>query len=126
LAYASETDVSTRLGRDLTAVEITQVRALLSDASALVDGYLGESVPMDPVPTAVTAVVAKMVARALSPGSVPEGVTTQQQSAGPFQRTVTFAGEGSSLWIGAVEKLMLRPFRSGMVSIGTASDRGAL
>lgn len=125
MAYATSTDVATRLGRGLVAGEIDQVQALIVEASALVNGYLGRTEPFDPVPEEVSAVVTKVVARALMTADIPENVATQQQTAGPYARTVTFAGDGSALYLGATEKLMLRPFRSGMVSIATVSDRGA-
>lgn len=122
--YATEGEVAARLGRDLTVGEVGQVQAMLRDASALVDGYLGRVEPFDVVPAAVSDVVARMVVRALTSEDAPEGVSTLQQSSGPYARTFTYAGEGSSLWLGAAEKMMLRPWRLSAVSVPLVSDRG--
>lgn len=123
--YATESEVAARLGRDLTPAESVDVQALLAEASALIDGYLGASEPLDPVPGVVVTVVLKIVVRALTDGGgAPENVSTLQQTSGPYARTFTFAGEGASLWLGAAEKLMLRPLRRGMVSVPLVSDRG--
>lgn len=123
--YASIDDVEARLGRELSAAERLEVQAFLLEASALVDGYLGVAEPLDPVPDVVAAVVVKLVVRALTADAgSPENVSTLQQSAGPYARTFTFAGEGASLWLGAAEKLMLRPWYRGVVSVPLVSDRG--
>jgi hypothetical protein len=126
MVYATITDIESRLGRTLSADEMLRAPGLLQEASALVDGYCDMLIP-DPEPAAVVVVTSKIAARGLTTAQDrAEGVSSEQLVSGPFSRNLSFAGEGSSMWIGAAEKLMLRPWRSGMRSVALISDREAL
>jgi hypothetical protein len=127
VALATNSDIESRLGRPLTDAELERSQGLLDEASALVEGYCGQSfvvtAPLE-VPSAVVLVVSKLAARGLTAGAEQPDVTTSQYTAGPFQFSQNFAGDGSRMWIGSAERMMLRPFRIAMRSIPMVSDRG--
>lgn len=120
MALATEQDVVTRLGRELTTGEQEAVEGLLEEASALVIGYLGcdptdTSVEPPTVPSAVAVVVSRMVARVLT--QVASGAETGSEATtdttGPFSRTVRYAA-GSTTgapWLTKVDKTTLRAYR---------------
>jgi len=132
MALATPDDVATRLGRELTAAEAERAGGLLDEASALVIGYLGcdptdTSVEPPTVPSAVTIVVSRMVARVLE--QTAAGVTTGSESTseglGPFSNTVRFAAGSTSgaPWLTKVDKVSLRAYRcdGGFTSIAISA-----
>ena len=83
MALASLEDIETALRRELTATESDGVDGLLETASDLVTGYLFPCPIPDPVPLAITRVVADMAAAVLNPPTsiLPD---TTSLGAGPF------------------------------------------
>ncbi len=125
MALANNDDVEARLGRPLTPAEVERVVGLIGEASALVEGYCGRIFPspdVELVPTAVRIVVSKLVARSLGAPADDPAVSGTQYTAGPFQFSQNFAGDGSRLWIGSAEKMMLRPYRFSVVSVPLRSE----
>ncbi len=125
MALASISDVQVALGRELTATERTAAGWLLESATDLVTGYLCWTVP-DPVPDAVTRVVADMTAAVLLK---PE-VTTAGYDAGGYQQirgaaTVRVGVESATTsgpWLTRTQKTRLAPYRSGRVTVEMVSD----
>lgn len=109
LDYAVVPDVEVRW-RPLTQQETTQAEVLLSDASRMVRRQYPRTDERIAAGTLereeVAAVVAGMVKRAMI-GADVEGVTQQNQTAGPFARQVTFANPMGNLYFSAADKLVL-------------------
>jgi hypothetical protein len=123
VAYASTDDVKARLGRDLTSDEQTRFPGLLEEASAIVDGYLGRHYTGEGgIPDAVRIVVSRLIARALTT-ALPEGMTQQSESAGPYQHSTTYPQGSSNLWLSRSDKLALRSVGGGMASMSFTSER---
>lgn len=107
---ATTLDVESALGRDLTGSE--DVSILLEEASDLVVGYLGFT--PDPVPGAVSRVVAGMVVAVLTKPAV--NVADYQASGYNVAResAVVQVGKESATttgpWLTASQKQRLRPF----------------
>lgn len=112
---ATTLDVESALGRDLTGSE--DVSILLEEASDLVVGYLGFT--PDPVPGAVSRVVAGMVVAVLTKPAV--NVADYQASGYPRsgynvarESAVVQVGKESATttgpWLTASQKQRLRPF----------------
>ena len=119
MALATEDDVAAALGRDLDS----DVETLLEEASDLVLGYL-HCPDLDPVPPAVSRVVASMVASALNraPGMAAMA-PGDSLTAGPY--SISGGGDSSSgtVWLTNGLKLRLRPYRcSSMVSVSLQSE----
>lgn len=126
MALASQLDVETRLGRDLTDSEEARLPGLLEEAGLLVEGHLGVHYePTDVVPDAVRVVVSRVVARAFtSPQNVPEGASASTLQALDYSATSNFGSEGrANLWLSKQDKLMLRSLSSGFVSMALHSER---
>lgn len=118
MILASQADVEARLGRALTGAETPRLNGLLEEASIIVEGYLGVVYTGD-VPAAVSIVVSRMVARALTT-SIPDGVTSE--GAGPYQRG--YSEGAASLWLSKNDKIALRGVKGGVVSVPLRSERG--
>lgn len=122
MALATQADVQDDLGRDLTATEASRVAALLARADAVVLGYLGCAEEPDPVPAALTASVAAIVARALS-AAAPIGA----QSVRVDDASVSYyaGAESGGLWLTPTDKLALRPYRcgGGLTSVQLVGER---
>ncbi len=119
MILATADDVANRLRRDLTDDEEDWVSAVLEEASALVEGYLGVTYTADDdIPSAVVLVVSGVAARSLlSPSTnVPEGLSL---TAGPFSVT----GVRDSLWLSKADKLKLRNLGGGFTSVTLKSER---
>ncbi|WP_165242131.1 hypothetical protein [Corynebacterium lizhenjunii] len=110
MLLASLTDVLDRLIDD-EDVDEDRAAALLEEASALVEAYLGH-VP-NPVPDPVRLVTARMVARVLEAPEQSFAATSTQYTAGPFQQQVSYSqgASGGAPWLTASDKTMLAPFR---------------
>lgn len=127
-ALATQADVEARLGRVLSDAEAARLPALLTDASAILTGYLGQdySLVIAPlvIPDAVIGVTAKMVARNLLADVGPAPFATQQ-SAGTFSVTYNSDAASGDVWLTAADKLALRPFRrgSGLSSVLLVGER---
>jgi hypothetical protein len=118
MALATEDDVAAALGR----TPDSDVETLLEEASDLVAGYLG-CPTLDPVPPAVSRVVASMVASALNRAPGMAGIAPGDSlTAGPY--TVR-SGDSSSgtVWLTNGLKMRLRPYRCGSsVSVALESE----
>lgn len=108
MALATEDDVAAALGR----APDQDVEILLEEASDLVLGYL--SCPaLDPVPAAVSRVVASMVASALNrPAGMVSVAPGDQLSAGPYTIRSGDSASGT-VWLTNGLKMRLRPYRCG-------------
>lgn len=124
VALASAADVEARLGQPLTSDESGRVPALLDEASASARAYM-RCTP-DPVPSDVSLVVSRMVARLLSQPAATEVLPHTDQysrTAGAYSASGTFT-EGAtsgSPWLTKDDKRILRAFgcRGRAVSFGT-------
>lgn len=124
---ASPLDVQERLGRDLTEGEQARVPGLLAEASALVEGYLGVVyTDGDEVPSTVTLVVSRMVARVLSQAQgTPIGLESRQVGTGPFQQSDRYGADTTlgGPWLARVDRDMLSPLVSrSAVSVRLSTD----
>lgn len=123
MLLASQADVETRLGRDLTDDEAARLDGLLEEASALVAGYLGVTYSDEAeVPPVVTIVVSKIAARAISRSEELDSIAAAMESAnsGPFGARF----RDSNVFLTKADKLMLRPVGGGFRSVPLRSDRG--
>jgi hypothetical protein len=126
MAYATTSDVTSRLGRALTTSETTQVEEWLTDAGLLIDGYTrAPVVAPDTVPDAYLVVSALMAIRALGAVELIPGTESSTNQVGPFASTLRFGGGGTSggVWLSGTDKIMLRPYRVGMASLQLVSER---
>lgn len=122
MILATQADVETRLGRDLTPAEEARLDGLLEEASALVEGYLGVTYTEDDViPAVVVVVVSKIVARAITADPETMAVAAMQESsqAGPFSTRF----RDNNVWFSKSDKLMLRRVGGGFTSVRLVSDR---
>lgn len=114
MVLARREDVETRLGRTLSPDEEPLVSGLLEEASELVIGWL-RCTP-DPVPDGVRIVVSRMVSRLLTQAAgelgAPNGASSVQASAGPYQITRNYGSDSSSNapWLSRADKTILRRF----------------
>lgn len=110
--YASLDDVDDRLTKTVDADD-EHVTALLEEASALVDAYLGRHFEAGEVPETVRLVTARMVARVLEAPKESQFATQHTLVAGPFSQNASYSGGGSGggPWLGVTDKAMLAPFR---------------
>lgn len=118
MALATEDDVAAALGESPSQ----DVETLLEEASDLVMGYLG-CPSLDPVPPAVTRVVASMVAAALTrPVGMAAVAPGDSLTAGPFNMRVGDSSSGT-VWLTNGLKIRLAPYRCGArVSVGLQSE----
>lgn len=129
MAFATDDDVSDALGRSLTSSEATVVDNLLEQATDLVIGY-GVPADIDPVPGAVTRVVAAMVQAVFN----KPGITVADYNSSGYSQTVESASvrvgmesaTTSGPWLTNALKMRLNPYRSrGMNQIGMKSESDA-
>jgi hypothetical protein len=118
MALATGDDVAAALGSSPTS----DVETLLEEASDLVLGYL-HCPDLDPVPPAVSRVVASMVASALNraPGmaSIAPG---DSLTAGPYTAS-SGASSAGTVWLTNGLKMRLRPYRCGsVISVSLQSE----
>jgi hypothetical protein len=124
MAFATDVDVETALGRSLTSTESDAVDHVLAAASDQVVGYLGRT--PDPVPGAVTRVVADMVAAVFSKPSITvadydaSGYSTSREAAGVHVGTESATTTGA--WLTKALKIRLRPFKRSSFSIHTVAS----
>ena len=109
-AFATHADLSARW-RTLSAAEQAQATILLGDASAIVRA---EVPTVDAQLAAATldadlvkAVVCGMVKRAMIAGDTSEGVSAQQQTAGPFGYSQTFSNPMGNVYLTKQDRRLL-------------------
>ena len=124
MALATQADVEADLGRGLSESEQQRLPSLLTKATALVVGYVGQDFEPGPYPAPVVVIAAEMVARVLTASSVAP-VLPEQQSAGPFAVRYSSNVTSGGPWLTAGDKIALRPYRrgGGMTSVGLVGDR---
>ncbi|ATL70778.1 hypothetical protein [Nocardia terpenica] len=121
MPLATDSDVQARLGRTLTPAELARVPGLIDEASDLITGFLRPRVVPDPVPDVLRRVVSRMVARVLESPAGDVGMTGHQMSAGPFQVGHTYMPDSRTggPWLTKQDKIALRPYTLGAVSVRT-------
>ena len=131
MAFAAAADVTAALGRSLTSAESGRVSNLLDQATDLVVGY-GIDIAIDPVPGAVTRVVASMVVAVFTKPSIniadydASGYRTSSETAAVHVGTESATTEGP--WLTASQKMRLNPYRTGgmnQVQLVSESDSSA-
>jgi hypothetical protein len=123
--------VSDALGRSLTSLEYQRVDHLLDEATDLVIGY-GVSATINPVPGAVTRVVASMVMAVFTKPSIniadydASGYRSSSETASVRVGMESATTEGP--WLTASQKMRLNPYRIGgmnQVQMVSESDSSA-
>jgi hypothetical protein len=108
--FASPDDLAKRW-RPLSETERTSAATLLTDASVEVRSALkraGINPSADDFDAdAATIVVCGMVKRSMIAGDSSPGVTTAQETTGPFSRSFTYANPTGDLYMTKREKLLL-------------------
>jgi hypothetical protein len=124
--FCDADDVANRLRRALTSAEEEYVDAVIAEAQALVVAYLNRGEEpfetVEDVPSAVTVVTSRMVARVFQQDGQPIGAETL--TAGPFATKYVAGANSGSPWLANTDKLTLRPHRRSMSSVTVASERG--
>ena len=127
MAYATSSDVVAALGRSLTTAESVSVSNQLEQATDLVVGYLDRQ--LDPVPGAVTRVVATMVAAVFSKPSITvadydaSGYSTAREAAGVYVGTESATTSGP--WLTNALRERLKPYRVSMRAVTVISEYGS-
>jgi len=127
MAYATSSDVVAALGRSLTTAESVSVSNQLEQATDLVVGYLDRQ--LDPVPGAVTRVVATMVAAVFSKPSITvadydaSGYSTAREAAGVYVGTESATTSGP--WLTNALRERLKPYRVGVRAAIVISEYGS-
>lgn len=124
MAFAAAEDVEKALRRELTGSESESVDDLAETASDLVTGYLFPCEIPDPIPGAITRVVADMVAAVFNrPTQILPDATTL--GAGQFSVGLTPGSTSQGPYLTAAFKERLKPFRcgNGMASVQLGSER---
>ena len=126
MSFASSADVTAALGRSLTSAESGRVANLIDQATDLVVGY-GIDVAIDPVPGAVTRVVASMVVAVFTKPSIniadydASGYRSSSETASVRVGVESATTEGP--WLTNSQKMRLNPYRSrGMNQVKLASE----
>lgn len=131
MAFASSADVTAALGRSLTSAESGRVTNLLDQATDLVVGY-GIDVAINPVPGAVTRVVASMVVAVFTKPSIniadydASGYRSTSETASVRVGMESATTEGP--WLTNSQKMRLNPYRTGgmnQVKLASESDSSA-
>lgn len=107
MAYATVTDVQSRMSRTLTTDEQTLCATMLDDAAVIIDAYNSEAAA-----DAKKMVSCRMVIRAMGDGTdagVPLGATQGSMSALGYSQSWTIGAGGASgeLYIGKLERKLL-------------------
>lgn len=131
-AFATVSDLEARW-RPLSEADKARAQALLDDASAIVraecKGIDDQIVAVPPAtvpeldPAVPTMVVCAMVKRAMLSGVDAAGVTSTQQTAGPFSQSLSFANPSGDLYLTKSERRILGcgGQRAGSVPMGPSA-----
>lgn len=124
MSLAELADIEKALRRELTDSESESADDLAEKASDLVTGYLFPCPIPDPVPPAITRVVADMVAAVFNRPSqiLPD---TTALGAGGYSISLANGATSQGPYLTAAFKQRLKPFRcgNGMVSVQLGSER---
>lgn len=110
MAFATSTDVETRLGRALTSIEEDQVELLLDLATAAISNAAdlsdAESSVLSPVPTVIRGFAIELTCRALAN---PSGLFSKSEQIGSYSYTQNFNKDVSSaMALSDIEVLVIR------------------
>lgn len=111
MAFATEEDIATRLGRALTATEAGQAELLLELATALIAGACGKddawAAAYTPTPVIVKAFCVELVARVMSN---PTGLASLSETLGQYSNTQRFrdAAVGGGMFLTDLEERVIR------------------
>lgn len=123
--FATVTDLEVRW-RHLTPDEATQAVALLGDASVMIrvesPGIDARILAGDLDPDAPLQVVCRMVKRAMQGPEDLVGVTTMQDTAGPFSHSLSFANPAGDLYLSKADRKMLGMSRQRAFMVDTLPD----
>lgn len=119
---ATTGDVDRLLDAPLEQDEIEHVELLLEEASDLVRAHTGKDF-LEGIPGGVRRVTARMVVRTLAGGDsgAPVGMTSENQSAGPFSTNRSFEAGSTDggVWLSRQDKIKLRRWKGGAYSVKT-------
>lgn len=91
MAWPTNAEIATRLGRPLTTAEEDQADLLLEQAVAAVADACGKdddwSAALDPIPAALAGIVIEATARAIT---APIGVRSTQEQLGSYSRSESY------------------------------------
>lgn len=91
MAWPTNTDITTRLARDLTSDETAQADLLIDQAIALITAACDKTDDwadaLDPVPAALASIVIEAVARAMS---APIGLRSSQETLGSYSHSESY------------------------------------
>lgn len=104
MAYATILDIETRIGRELTETEETQVTALLDDAAVIIDAFNANAAA-----DKKEVVSCRMVIRAVSDSEgVPVGATQGSMGALGYTQSWTISnGSTGELYLSKLDKQLL-------------------
>ena len=111
-AFATASELAARW-RPLTPAEQATAGTLLSDASLVIRAECPDvdarttALPPTLDPDILKMVACAMVKRAMIAGADAEGVTAQQQTAGPFSQSLTYSNPMGNLYLTKAEKRLL-------------------
>lgn len=110
MAFATSTDVETRLGRELTSIEEDQVELLLDLATAAIGNAAdlsdAEASALSPVPTVIRGFCIELTCRALAN---PNGLFSRSETIGSYSYSENFNRDVSSaMSLSDVEVLVIR------------------
>lgn len=120
--YATPADIAARLGRTLTAQEVTSYESIIEAVSAEVDVRLGKS--LADAPPAIKGVV---VTASIRGAANPTGAARVAETIGALSRSETFpkSGDGSTFLTATEERLIRRAIfgrTTGSPRIGSVLD----
>ena len=114
MRYASVPDVEARVVAELSPDDRPFIRAMIDDATTVIEEYLGrEFDENEQVPRPVRVVCARVAARAVSRAvDNPVGAEQQSYTAGPFSTSASYGNNSNSggVFLTKQDKAMLRRF----------------
>ncbi len=118
MAWPTNTDIGTRLARELTTAESGQADLLLEQAISLVADACGKdddwSLALDPVPAALASIVIETVVRTMA---VPPGLRSQQETLGTYSHSESYPDQlAQGMELTASERLRARRIVYGRTS----------
>lgn len=118
MAWPTNTDIGTRLARELTTAESGQADLLLEQAISLVADACGKdddwSLALDPVPAGLASIVIEAVGRSMA---APLGVRSQQETLGSYSHSESYPDQiAAGIELTAAEQLRARRIVYGRTS----------
>ena len=104
MAYATISDIESRIGRDLSTDEQARASVLLDDAANILNALANVD---DADPALLTQVNADMVIRTMTAPTDAYGVSNMSMTAGSYSQSWTYANPGGDLYLTKLEKRLL-------------------